>query len=45
MYADNTKTAARPAITVPKLCKQVNKRELLLYAKRRKESQFGIVTF
>ena len=33
------------AITVPKLCKQVNKSELLLYAKRRKESQFGIVSF
>jgi hypothetical protein len=33
------------AITIPKLCKQVNKNELLMYAKLRKESQFGLVTF
>jgi hypothetical protein len=38
----NTEIAA---ITVPKLCKQVNKRQLLMYAKVRKGSQFGLVTF
>lgn len=38
----NTEIAA---ITVPKLCKQVNKEQLLMYAKVRKGSQFGLVTF
>ncbi len=33
------------AITVPKLCKQVNRKQLLMYAKVRKGSQFGLVSF
>lgn len=33
------------AITRPKLCKQVNATQMLLYAKRRKGSQLGLITF
>ncbi len=33
------------AITVPKLCKQVNKKQLLMFAKVLKGSQFGLVSF
>lgn len=33
------------AITRPKLCRQVSPTDFLLYAKRRKGSQFGMVTF
>jgi hypothetical protein len=33
------------AITRPKLCQQISPTEMILYAKRRKGSQFGLVTF